>query len=287
MESLWLRLRARPRLAWVRYGLAGALAVVGLDQALNVYGAYRVNHAAYAGIDAVAGWFGRHVPGGTTVVTNVIHGEEIKWHSAGHIENYWTIGAGISDRRRAVEQPAELEALLARRGSRPVYFLDVDFDYPPSKAWYHRHKYVHHMDIARRDLGVVYVTEARYLFTDPLRYLIPREYQPFLGAPDLVNDFGRGLSPGRPFCHEVRAEYHVYEVTGSKLRARLVGPVRLEQEGVSGFNIVRVGLGFHAHPQGEGAFDIETFRKHGYSIQISGPSLEAVRQQIRALRVSH
>jgi hypothetical protein len=283
-ESLWLRLREHPRLVWLGYALAGILAVAGLDQAMNVYGAYRVNHAAYEGIDAVAGWFDQNVPDQAAVVSNAVHGEEIKWHSGNHIQIYWTIGLGINDPRRAVEQPAQLDALLAHSESRPVYFLDVDFDYPPNKATYHRHKYVHYLDIAKRDMGVVHVTEARCPFFDPLRYLIPREYQPFLGAPDLVNDFGRNFSRRQPFAHEVSASYHVYQVTGKHFEMPLEGPVYLEREGEQGFNILRVGVGFHAIPQREGVFDLDRFRRHDYSVQFSGPSLEAVRQQIQAFR---
>ena len=238
-ESLWRRLRTGPHLAWMRPALAGVLALVGADQAMNVYGAYCVNHAAYEGIDAVADWFVRHVPEGTVVVCNVIHGEEIAWHSGNHIRNYWTVGAGINDPSRAVERPAELEALLANRGPHPAYFLDVDFVRPRYKVGYHSHKYVHAMDIDKRNLGVVHITDATYPFFDPLRCLVPKEFQPFLGAPDLVDDFGRGLARGRPFRHEVRAEYHVYEVTGDRVRARIEGPVVLEQEGVEGFNILR------------------------------------------------
>jgi hypothetical protein len=40
----------------------------------------------------------------------------------------------------------------------------------------------------------------------------------------------------------------------------------------------------HALPRGEGAFDIEKFRHHGYSEQFSGMTLEAVREQIHAAR---
>ncbi len=192
---------------------------------MNIYGAYCVNHATYDGIDAVAGWFVHNVPAGAVVVCNVIHGEEVRWHSGNHFRNYWTVGAGINDPSRAVEQPGELEALLASRGPVPAYFLDVDFVRPRFKVPYHRHKYVHSMDIDKRDLGVVHVTDATYPFFDPLRCLVPKQYQPFLGAPDLVDDFGRGLARKRPFRHEVRAEYHVYEVTGSHVRPRASQPL--------------------------------------------------------------
>jgi len=282
VESLWLRLRTRPALIWVRRALVCFLVIIGLDQTMNIYGAYRINHAAYRGIDEVAEWFSHNVPEDAAIVTNVIHGEEIKWHSGNHIEIYWTVATGICDPRRAVDQPPQLEEMLAQRATRPVYFLDVDFDYPADKVWYHRHKYVHQADIAWRDLGVVHTTAVRLPFADPLRFLIPRTYQPFLGAPDLENDFGRQLAPGRPFRYEVYAEYHVYEVTGDRIQAKLEGPVQLAREDVDGFNIVRVGLGYHALPRSEGAFDVEKFRKHGYSAQFSGLTLESVREQIRA-----
>jgi hypothetical protein len=284
METLWLSLRGRPRLTWARSALAGLFAVVAMDQALNVYGAYRVNRAIYGGIDVVADWFVRKVPAGAAIVTNVIHGEEIKWHSGNHMEIYWTTAAGICDPSRAVNQPDQFERMLARRGNRPIYFLDVDFDYTPDKAFNHRHKYIHQAEVENRDLGVVHFTHTRYPFVDPLRYLVPRMYQPFLGAPDLDNDFARKCSVDHPFCHEIYAIYHVYEVTGSRLTPRLEGPVQLTEKGVDGFNIVRVGLGYHAHPQDEGVFDLEKFRWHGYSIQFSGLTLESVHDQIRAWR---
>jgi hypothetical protein len=282
VESLWLRLKALPNLVRVRRALACLLVLIGLDQALNIYGAYRVNHTAYRGIDVVADWFVRNVPKDSAVVTNVIHGEEIKWHSGNHIEVYWTQNTGIPDPRRVVDQPAQIEELLARRSTRPVYFLDVDFDYTPDKGYVHRHKYVHQAEVAWRDRGEIHFTHVRYAFTDPLRYLIPRMYQPFLGAPDLENDFARKRSVDHPFRHEIYASYRVYEVTGSHLKAKLEGPVQLAQQDVNGFDIVRVGLGYHAYPRGEGCFNIERFRWHSYSTQFSGLTLESVREQIRA-----
>ena len=284
MESLFLRLRGRPLLLWGRYALAAVLVVIGLDQLLNVYGAYKANRAIYGGIDVVAAWFARNVPADAAVVSNAIHGEEIKWHSNNHFEMYWTVNTGIAEPRRALPEPAQLEHLLGKRDAHPVYFLDVDFDYTPDKVFYHQHKYVHQAEIARRDLGVVHFTHVRYPFADPLRYLVPRMYQPFLGAPDLENDFARKRSVDHPFRHEIYAVYHVYEVTGSRITPKLGGQVELVQEDVDGFNIVRVGLGYHALPRGEGAFESEKFRYHGYSAQFSGLTPESVRDQIRAFR---
>ncbi len=282
LESLWFRFRATCTRSWMRCGIACFLALIGLDQGLNLYAAYKINHSTYRGIDEVADWFIRNVPQDAAVVTNVIHGDEIKWHGNSHIEIYWTITTGIDDPRRAVDRPEQLEKLLAERNTRPVYFLDVDFDYLPEKREYHRHKYVHQMDVEKCDLGVIHHTQFSYPFLDPLRYLIPRKYIPFLGSPDLENDFSRMNSKSQPFCTDISATYHVYEVTGGQIKTNLFGPVQLAEENVHGFNIVRVGLGYHALPQGEGAFDVEKFLLHGYSAQFSGQSLQSVRDQIEA-----
>ena len=73
----------------------------------------------------------------------------------------------IPDQRRLVDQPAQIEELLARYSTRPVYFLDVDFDYTPDKAYVHRHKYVHQAEVAWRDRGELHFTHVRAEFNLP------------------------------------------------------------------------------------------------------------------------
>ncbi len=284
METLWITLRGHPVLTWLRPALACLFVVLAGDQALNVYGAYRVNRAIYGGIDVVADWMVRKVPQDAAVVTNVIHGEEIKWHSDNHMEIYWTIPSGICDASRVVADSEVFQRMLAHRGERPIYLLDVDFDYTADKATNHRHKYVHQADVETRDLGIVHFTHTRYPFLDPLRYLVPRIYLPFLGAPDLDNDFARKRSVDHPFCHEIYAIYHAYEVIGDRVTPRLEGPVQLAEQGVDGFNIVHVGLGYHAYPQDEGSFSLDKFRRRGYCVQFSGLTLQAVKDQIHTRR---
>jgi hypothetical protein len=214
-ETLWLRLGQLG--GWwkgVRPCVAACLGLVAADQAANPYGVYRVNHATYEGIQEVAHWLKLHVPAGSAIVSNVIHGEEIKWHSGGHVENFWTVSAGVFDPARVLAEPARLDALLAQSAGKNVYYLDVDFDYLPSKVGYHRHKYIHHLKMPREDLGVLHRTAVRYVFFDPLRHLIPRDFVPFLGAPDLVNDFYSGRSGHHcPFTYKVSARYHLYRAT--------------------------------------------------------------------------
>ena len=83
-----------------------------------------------------------------------------------------------------------------------------------AEAPYHRHKYIHDLKMPREDLGVLHRTGVRYVFFDPLRHLIPRDYVPFLGAPDLVNDFYCGRKAHHcPFTYKISAMYHLYRAT--------------------------------------------------------------------------
>jgi len=220
IEELWNLAGNRPlveksyRTFLARSFLAFTFCLLSADQMMNLVGALHVNRGTYRGIRDVADWLRLHIPAGSSVVSNVIHGEEIKWHSGEHFENYWTVAAGVCDRNRVVDDRDKLQRLLDGQGSRQTYFLDVDFNYLPGKKDYHRHKFVHPATVSTEFLGVIHQTRARYLFFDPLRHWVAREYVPFLGAPDLVNDFFCGLISGmRPFRYHVYAEYRLFLVT--------------------------------------------------------------------------
>ncbi len=240
-------------------------------------------HAQYAGMKVVAEHLRRHIPGGAAVVGNVIHLDEIKWLTESHFKAYYSIGSGIVCPQREVN-PDQLRILLAARKTRPVYFLDCDFEYLPGKITYHRHKYVHFSKIASTDLGVVHTSRARYPFLDPLRHLVKAEHVPFLGPPDLENDFyrGRGRDPS-PFALEMYAEYHLYRVDGEDVETYSPASIRLVED-MQGFNILTDGNRWMAVPQGEGAFDIGRLIQHGYSRQFIGTTLDEVRRQIADCR---
>ena len=171
IERLWLRLGPGRPLIWLKYALAASLTVVIADEAMNFYGVYRVNRATYDGIQDVARWFSHNTPTGSCVVSNVIHGEEIKWHSGGHFENYWTVGAGVCDPSRVVDQPEKLQRL--RHIGRPTrVFARRGFRLPavqgrlPPKPLCPPARRSHGTDRTRSpDAG-------RYPFADPLRCLV-------------------------------------------------------------------------------------------------------------------
>jgi len=236
-------------------------------------------HAQYSGIKQVAENLRQNIPRGSVVVGNVIHLDEIKWTADSNFQAYYSIGAGVLHPEREVD-PEKLRALLRDRETRPVYFLDCDFEYLPGKVIYHRHKYVHYSKIATTDLGVVHVSRARYPFLDPLRHLVQPEYVPFLGPPDLENDFyrGRGREPS-PFSLEMYAIYHLYRVDGDEVETYSPASIRLV-EGRQGLNILTDGNHWMAIPQIEGACDIARLLRRGYSCQFTGRTIDEVRQQI-------
>jgi hypothetical protein len=280
-ESLWLTFAEQRRgEIWLRRAVLTVALVAAADQALVLYGTYRTMHATYDGIDAVASQLRPLVRRHDTVVSNVLHSEEI-WYRAGYgYRNFMAILWGIPDQNRCVAASADFLALLRDPQRGDIYLLDVDFDYLHSKRG-HRHKYVHSFDMAKDDLGRLHETRLYYPYCDPLRPLIPREYVPFLGAPDLVNDFYCGPAQnGRWFCYEIHAVYHLHRVTGRAMTPLRDGPVSLEEEGVQGFNILRVGEGYLAFPQAYGIFDLAKYHRGDYDPLITGLTVEEVRHKL-------
>jgi hypothetical protein len=271
----------RLALAGLRHAVVVVALVAAADQALTLYGTHRTMHATYEGIEAVAGRLRSKLRCDDVLVANALHGEEIWYHAGYSYRNLMSIPWGIPDQRRCVADPQSFQKLLQERSRGDVYLLDIDFEYLPGKRG-HRHKYVHSYELAKHDLGQLHQTRQWYPYCDPLRALIPREYVPFLGAPDLVNDFYCGpAQDGCWFCYEVFAAYRLYRVEGKALTPVLDGPVALVVEDVQGFNILRIGELYLAFPQAYGAFELEKYRRGEYGANcITGLSVEAVRQKI-------
>lgn len=286
IEQVWNAARGLGRLSAVaRYAVGIVLAVGAGDHALNAYGSHRVVSSVNLGIIEVAKWFRANVPAGSIVVTNAIHGEDIRLASGGHVKVYYTVEAGVASDCDVVAEPEALEDLLQKsRGRRDVYFLDVDFRYPPEKELYHSHKYVRAASVAVEDLGVAHVTRVRYPYLDPLKGLLAGWYVHFLGAPDLENDFYHGAAlDGAPMMREVYAEYGVYRVVGTSVsRWEPKGALELVIEGYRGFNVLKWNGRYFAIPQGEGPFELRRFQRGDYSRRFAADALESLLGQIDA-----
>ena len=286
VEKLWRSVQYRGFLfTTARYMLCLVVALATADHLLNPYNSYRVVQSINDGIVEMAGWFKSKVPAGSIVVTNVLHGEDIRFFSNDHIKMFWTVRAGIPRDRDAVDDPSTLEQLLKKNyAKRDVYFLDVDFDYALEKVDYHSHKYVRNRSVDMSEIGRVHTTQVRYPFIDPLKNWVPRAYIAFLGAPDLENDFYRGPAQnGAPFMREVYAEYHVYKVSGTNVHTlNPTGTPRLLHEDYRGFNILGLNGRFFAIPKSEGAFELQKIENKLYSRSFVAGNYNEIFRQIDA-----
>jgi len=280
MEELWfMTLSGRFQRIFKKI-LFILIIMIIVDHVFNVYAVRKVTRDMYTGIMKSAKWFVDNVPKGTPVITNAHHLEDIRFYSNGHIEP-WGAPGGIPDQRRWMHNPSDLQKLLDAREGRQLYFFDVVIKKPAGQRGEERVLfYVRDKNVEMADLGILYKTESRYPFFDPLKYLIPTKEITWVGPPDLEFDFYRGLSlDGTPFRREVYAEYHIYKATGDKVNFNQKYPQLLEQN-YHGFNLVLFRDRVYAIPQPEGAFEIERVEKGGYSRSFQGSSAAEVKKAI-------
>ena len=286
VEELWRSVRF-PGLVFTtaRYALYSVVVLAIADHSLNPYNSYRVVQSINNGIMKMADWFRSNVPAGSIVVTNVLHGEDIRLFSNGHMKVLWTVRAGIPRDKDAVDEPSAMEELLKKnQRKRDVYFLNVDFNYPLEKLDYHSHKYVRNRSVDVNEIGLVHTTQVRYPFIDPLKQWVPRAYIAFLGAPDLENDFYRGPAQNHaPFMREVYAEYHVYKVVGTDVQPlNSTRSLQLLKEDYRGFNILGLNGLFFAIPHSEGEVDFQKLHHKLYSRSFVSDTYDGIFSQIDA-----
>jgi hypothetical protein len=259
------------------------LSMILLDHALNVYAVRKVTGDIYKGVTTTANWFVENVPEGTPVITNAHHLEDVRFFSDGHIEP-WGAPGGIPDQRKWMHNPSDLQKLLddSRQRNRDVYFFEVEImETPGQRGLGRRLFYVRDKNVKMEDLGILHTIQARYLFLDPLKYLIPMGQITWPGPPDLEFDFYRGPAlDGTPFCREVYAKYHLYKAADDKVFVASVHP-QLVEENFHGFNLVLYLNRIYAIPQPEGAFEIKRIKSGSYSRAFEGDSISEVKQLIR------
>lgn len=213
-ERFWLDiLKQSGRAVWKKAIAAPILLMCFFDQTLNAYGSYVTVHSLYGGIRHMADWVRTNTPPGTIVIANALHAEDIRFYSQNHILPYWSVGVGVPP-ERTLEKPAELESFMKMHfGSERILMLSMDQAFSQLKGGFHAHKYVTRNTVKTASLGSIYSMSSWYPFVDPLRNLLPRQMELFLGPPDLENDiyFGRDRSH-RPFLKEVSVTYNAYTV---------------------------------------------------------------------------
>lgn len=283
VEKLWnLSAGVRWTARVPRFAIAAILVAAIGDHALTLYGSYRVVTKSYDGIVRVADWFRENTPQGSIVIGNAVHLQDVRYYSKGHFTHYRT--AGPSTDPRIVMTPRQLETLLAKNfDQRDIYLLDMDYDFPSNKSWYHSNRFVENKGIAKRDLGRIHVTDARYPFLDPLRNLIDRPYITFLGPPDLENDFYHGRARHRHFQHyELRCEYHVYKITNKHVGDYWYpqGPPSMARESFHGYNILNFNSRYFAIPQSRPEFDVRKILRGVYPDSFASDDMNEVLHRV-------
>jgi hypothetical protein len=262
-----------------RYAALAALVVAVIDHGLTLYGSRRVVDGINKGIVLVGKTLRSTVPKGSVVISRAYHTEDIRLAIEGYVTMYWTTNDGIAMPARALETWDKLETFLREHRNRTaVYFLDVDSERLPERAGLRLMECLHNRLIPLEDLGCLHTTSIRYPFIDWLRTFTPSYCISFLGAPDLVGDFYRGMSlDGRPLTLETRARYTLYRALDDR------GPVRIAKERFCGFDLYEAGGRYYAIPRGEGAFSLERARGKGYSRCFSADSVSNLERHIQGI----
>lgn len=284
VEKLW---SATARGTWplrvVRAVTAVMLAVAVVDHGLTLYGSYRVVTAANDGIQQVGDWLRQHTPAGSLVIGNGLQMHDIRLVSKGHIACYVACPGPLH--RWTVQTPRQLEALLAENfGRHDVYLLDTDYEFSPTKAPYHAHRFVQNAGVAKADLGPIHLTRVQYPFADPLRNFLPARYVTFLGTPDLENDFYHGPALDGRFQHlELGVEYHLYKVTDKRVRDYWYpeGPWTVVRDNVHGYEIVQLNGRYFALPR-ETEFNVRHILRGRVAGSVVGDDLQDVLRRIDA-----
>lgn len=261
-----------------RAALAAGLLLVVADHGLNLYHTRHVMRRVVRGMREVARVIDR-LPHATCVVCNAIHGDELAWLGHGGWRNIPTVDAGVMTPDRAVLEPAALQTLLDAEPEGGVFLLDVRAPMSSEKRLYHEHKYVHRPGVETASLGLLHQTRIACRFLDPLKHFVPPRYVPYLGPPDLVNDFYMGPAlDGGLFRNELFVEYRLFRVTDRAVRqeASPCGPCRLVRADVRGFNVLTDGRRFFAIPCTAGPFDPYRFAGRHYAEQFTDITLDGL-----------
>jgi hypothetical protein len=213
LREAWSLVEAR---RWLAPLTAVLMTILVLGQTLNVYGVWHVMQKTSEGMREVAADLQHTVPRGAIVIGNVVHLANIDEYAHHWFAPYFSVRTGVDG--PYADAPATVAKLISDHpGS--VYLLDASQPYIPNQYLHHSHPLVRTHAVDWIDMGTLRSTTAFYPFVDPLDALVPRQFTPFVGAPDLVQDFYRGRAlDGTPFMREVFVEYHLYRVTGEAVR---------------------------------------------------------------------
>lgn len=191
--------------------VGGILAVVGIDNLLNVEASVQAVNAVYHGAAERGRWLHDHVPKSAIVVGNFLDLRDTLLYAPRHFQPYFSVPAGWEPNH--VETGAKFLAMLDEElPHTPVYLLGSVFPRNPGKYSYH---HLHYLTPVEYTSPVRHVFETRvlYPYADPLKYFIPANLTSYPGPPDLVDDYHVGRErKGSLFVREFYANYLLLQV---------------------------------------------------------------------------
>lgn len=201
----------------VRVVFAVLIAFAVGEQLLTAYASHESTRGILLASRNVGEWLKEKTPAKSIVLSNALHGEDIRLSQHGHNRFFYTMGAGVNDLNSIVDTPEKLKTWLEQNfKENKIYLLATEFEYTPDKVGYHSHHFLRKncldADLVHKMPGVQFV----YPFLDPLKRRVTRSLIVFPSSPDLENDFYRGPArDGSRWRRELSNEYLVYEVKSS------------------------------------------------------------------------
>ena len=202
------RLSEQGNLARLRKANYAVIALGILALLLNPFASYRATKSLYDANVEVASNLKRMIPQGSVVVGNFLNLLSMELFSGGHFKSRYSLSAGIPTGKFLSG-----EAIDAHLGQQPIYFLESDFDYQPSKVAYHSHQFIGSKRWALSYLGEMGRADVSYVNLDPVRWVLPYPLMEVLFSPDLENDYYRGSSTF--YSRDIQVSYRLFQPVSS------------------------------------------------------------------------
>ncbi len=280
VEACWAHARLSTRMV-----LSCLLALIVVDHVWNAYIVRYATRRCQATMRAVASKL-KELPPDSLVLCNAHHIADIQLFARGHFRFLYTVkSSGVPE--EIVKSPEKLEEVLAEHGDTDIYCLDVRIPEPKDQIGNDRqHWIVRYRSLDMESLGHLDLS-CKYRFIDPLRVLIPTRNIQWPFSPDLQFNYYIGPAlDGSIGFHEIAVCYHLYKVTGKKVRRCYPRPILLFDD-YEGFNLVGLHDRVYGIPRWEGPFDVKRVRAKGYSKVFEASTLEKAKEAIRTRVISY
>lgn len=180
------------------------LLVVGFaSQPLNLLAARSTFNGITSATKEMANWMAANIPKNSIIITNLIHGVEFKYYANNTPEPYYTFGHHNPVYALVLPDPSDYNKLVEEQSPYRDIYMVTGLTLTGG-----RDHWLINQPNETVELQVELQTVCKYPVLDILRCLLPPNYRPYGGPPDLAPEvqIDTGL-----FYQEARAEYAIYK----------------------------------------------------------------------------